>query len=58
LEGEVPSQFQFHVSDSTQHFMRGALYFKTATQNDSLAPVIDYLKRDIIHLLSTLRWND
>ncbi|MFT5640517.1 MAG: gliding motility-associated lipoprotein GldD [Cyclobacteriaceae bacterium] len=57
LEGEVPSQFQFHVSDSTQHFMRGALYFKTATQNDSLAPVIDYLKRDIIHLLTTLRWN-
>ncbi|MEQ8238995.1 MAG: gliding motility lipoprotein GldD [Cyclobacteriaceae bacterium] len=58
LEGEVPTQFQFHVSDSTQHFMRGALYFKMATQNDSLAPVIDYLKRDIIHMLTTLRWND
>ena len=54
LEGEVPSQFQFHVSDSTTHFLRGALYFKTATKNDSLQPVIDYIKTDIIHMLQSL----
>ncbi|MFY0651491.1 MAG: gliding motility lipoprotein GldD [Cyclobacteriaceae bacterium] len=58
LSGEVPSQFQFHVTDSMRHFLRGALYFKTATKNDSLAPVINYLKKDIIHLLNTLEWND
>jgi len=57
LEGEVPSQFQFHVTDSSQHFLRGALYFKTATKNDSLAPVIEYMKKDIIHLLNTLDWH-
>ncbi len=56
LEGEVPSQYQFHVSDSSKHFLRGALYFKTATKNDSLRPVIDYLKEDIHHLLKTLEW--
>ena len=58
LEGEVPTQAQFHVtdSDSTDHFLRGALYFRTATKNDSLAPVINYLKQDIIHLLTTLDW--
>lgn len=56
LEGEVPSQFQFHVTDSTQNFLRGALYFKTATKNDSLRPVIDYIKTDMIHLLNTLQW--
>lgn len=56
LEGEVPTQAQFHVSDSTDHFLRGALYFRTATKNDSLAPVITYLKSDIIHLLTTLEW--
>ena len=56
LEGEVPSQFQFHVSDSTDHFLRGALYFKTATKNDSLQPVIDYIKTDIIHMLQSLEW--
>ncbi len=56
LEGEVPSQFQFYISDSSKHFMRGALYFRTATKNDSLAPVIEYIKKDIIHLLNTTKW--
>jgi gliding motility-associated lipoprotein GldD len=56
LEGEVPSQFQFYVTDSTKHFLRGALYFRTATQNDSLAPVIEFVKKDIVHLLNTLKW--
>ena len=56
LEGQVPSQFQFYVTDSINHFLRGALYFKTATQNDSLAPVIEYLKQDMMHLLNTLDW--
>ncbi|MBF9255220.1 gliding motility lipoprotein GldD [Pontibacter sp. 172403-2] len=58
LTGEVPSQFQFYVTDSTEHFLRGALYFKTATANDSLAPVIEYVKKDIVHLLNTLEWKD
>ena len=58
LEGEVPSQFQFYITDSTDHFLRGALYFRTATQNDSLAPIIEYIKMDMIHLLNTLAWRD
>lgn len=58
LEGEIPTPFQFHVSDSSQHFLRGALYFKTATKNDSLAPVIQYLKEDLYHMLETLSWNN
>ncbi len=56
LEGEVPSQLQFHVTDCTDHFLRGALYFEMATKNDSLAPVIRYLKEDALHLLETLEW--
>jgi len=58
LSGEVPSPFQFHVTDSVNHFLRGALYFKTATKNDSLAPVINYVKNDMIRMLNTLEWND
>ncbi|KAA9325415.1 gliding motility lipoprotein GldD [Adhaeribacter soli] len=58
LEGEVPSQFQFYVSDTTRHFLRGALYFRTATANDSLAPVIEFIKKDVIHMLNTLEWTD
>ena len=58
LSGEVPSQFQFYVTDSTKHFLRGALYFRTATKNDSLAPVIQYVKRDILQMVNTLEWKD
>ncbi|MCC3155034.1 gliding motility lipoprotein GldD [Hymenobacter sp. BT770] len=56
LQGEVPSQFQFYTTDSTKHFLRGALYFQTATANDSLAPVIEYVKTDIVRMLNTLRY--
>jgi gliding motility-associated lipoprotein GldD len=56
LEGEVPSQFQFYVTDTTDHFLRGALYFNTATRNDSLSPVIKYMKKDILHLIETLEF--
>lgn len=58
LSGEVPSPFQFHVTDSVNHFLRAALYFKTATKNDSLAPVINYVKNDMMRMLNTLEWND
>jgi gliding motility-associated lipoprotein GldD len=56
LSGEVPSQVQFVTTDSTTHFLRGALYFNTATQNDSLQPVIQYIRKDMLHLLNTLKW--
>jgi gliding motility-associated lipoprotein GldD len=58
ISGEVPSQLQFVTTDSMQHFLRGALYFNTATKNDSLAPVIQYIKQDIIHMLNTLQWKN
>ena len=56
LEGEVPSQFQFTITDSTKNFLRGALYFNTKVQNDSLAPAIEYMKRDMMHIINTLQW--
>lgn len=57
LEGEVPSQFQFTMTDSSRNFLRGALYFNTKVQNDSLAPAIEYMKRDMLHIINTMQWN-
>lgn len=57
IQGEVPSQLQFTVTDSTMNFLRGALYFNTKVQNDSLAPAIEYMKRDMMHIINTLEWN-
>ncbi|AFK01832.1 gliding motility-associated lipoprotein GldD [Emticicia oligotrophica DSM 17448] len=56
LEGEVPSPYQFFVTDSTKHYLRGAVYLMTATENDSLRPIIDYMKVDTKHILETLKW--
>ena len=58
LQGQAPSQFQFYTTDSANHFLRGALYFNTASKNDSLAPSIEFVKIDIIHMLNTLVWKD
>ncbi len=58
LEGEVPTQFQFFVTDSTKHFLRGALYFNTAMKNDSLEPVIEYIKVDMAHLMNSVTFQN
>lgn len=58
LSGEVPTQFQFFVTDSTDHFLRGAVYFNTAMKNDSLAPVIEYIKIDMTHLMNSVKFID
>lgn len=56
LEGEVPSQFQFTITDSSKNFMRGALYFNTQVANDSLAPAIEFMKQDMMKIINTLEW--
>ena len=53
---DAASPYQFYLTDSTKHFIRGALYFNTIPNNDSLAPVIEFLKEDINHLIETFEW--
>lgn len=50
------SPYQFYLTDSTRHFLRGALYFNVMPNNDSLAPVIDFVKKDIEVLINSLEW--
>lgn len=57
LQGEVPSQMQFTITDSTKNFLRGALYFNTKVQNDSLKPAIEYMKKDVLQLINSFDWN-
>lgn len=56
LDGEVPTYLQFYTTDSTKHYLRGALYFNTALKQDSLSPIIEYLKKDVIKMINTLEW--
>ncbi len=58
IEGPVASQLQFFITDSLErkHFLRGALYFNTHVQTDSLAPVYEFLRKDVMHMLETFSW--
>ncbi len=56
IEGNAASSLQFYLTDSTQHFMRGALYFFARPNYDSLAPVIEFIKKDVERMITTLKW--
>lgn len=56
LSGEVASSIQFYLTDSTDHYIRGSLYFDTYVNSDSLKPVIDYIDFEIQHLIESFAW--
>ncbi len=56
IKGNAASSLQFYLCDSNEHFLRGSLYFNVQPDKDSLAPVIAYFKKDIIHLIETFEW--
>ncbi len=56
IEGNAASPVQFFMTDSTRHFLRGSLYIATRPNKDSLAPVIDYLREDVIRLMETMEF--
>jgi gliding motility-associated lipoprotein GldD len=58
IKGNAASAIQFVATDSTKHFIRGALYFNEHPNQDSLAPVIQYIDKDLVKLIETLEWKN
>ena len=58
IEGNAASSVQFFLTDSTKHFIRGALYFNAVPNTDSISPVVNFIKKDIYHLIETFKWKD
>jgi gliding motility-associated lipoprotein GldD len=54
--GNAATGKQFFLSDSTRHFLRGALYFDTTPNEDSLSTVNQFLQEDMFHLINTFQW--
>jgi len=54
--GNAASPIQFYITDSTNHFLRGALYFYTVPNKDSLAPVVNYMRDDILRMIDSFHW--
>jgi len=58
IGGNAASQMQFYITDSTEHFMFGSLYFDSTPNYDSIQPAIDFIKADVLHLLNTFEWKE
>lgn len=56
IEGNTASSYQFHLTDSTNHFIRGSLYFNNVPNQDSIAPVLEFIKKDVQHFIETFEW--
>ena len=56
LEGNTASSCQFFVTDSTRHFFRASVYCNCPPNADSLAPVYNYLRTDIIRMVESFEW--
>lgn len=58
IDGPVASPFQFYLTDSVSHFLRGSLYFNDKVNSDSIAPVYEYVKNDVENMIVSFRWKD
>ena len=57
LKGKsIASTYQFWATDSTNHFIRGAFYINSNPNYDSLQPVYEFIQKDIVHFIETLKW--
>jgi gliding motility-associated lipoprotein GldD len=58
VSGNAASPIQFHVTDSSSHFITGAVYFNVQPNYDSIKPAINYLQKDIIRMIESMQWKD
>lgn len=58
IQGNAASPMQFHITDSTHYYIHGSFYFRVKPNADSLAPAIDFLKKDVRHFIETFQWKN
>ncbi len=56
IDGNAASSAQFFLTDSTHHYLRGALYFNNEPRLDSIQPVLEFIKKDIGKMIDSFRW--
>ena len=56
FHGNAATPFQFHFTDSVKHFMRGTVYFNATPNFDSIYPVLQYVKEDLVRIIQSNRW--
>ena len=58
LKGEVATNMQFILTDTTEHFFRASLYFNTKVAPDSIRPIYNFVREDVDKMIETFDWKD
>lgn len=58
ITGNAASNLQFHLTDSTRHFVKGSLYFYAKPNYDSILPAVEYVKKDVLRLIESFEWSE
>lgn len=58
IEGPAATPFQFYLTDKEEHFIRASLYFNTEVRPDSIAPIYEFVRQDMMKMIETFKWGD
>lgn len=56
ITGNTASALQFYLTDSSKNYLRAALYFNEKPKQDSIQPIIDFIREDVDKMIRTLKW--
>lgn len=58
IEGPAATPFQFYLTDQKKHFFRASLYFDTKVRPDSIAPIYEFVREDMMKIIESFEWTD
>jgi len=58
IGGNAANNLQFYLTDHNKHYLRGALYFNSSPNIDSIQPALNFVKEDMLHLFKTFEWRE
>lgn len=56
IEGSVATPIQFFLTDSVSNFFRGSFYYTEKVNPDSVAPITEFVLRDIQEMIDSFSW--
>lgn len=56
IGGDAANNIQFYLTDYENHYLRGAVYFNSHPNSDSIQPALAFVREDMLHLFETFNW--
>jgi len=56
IDGNVATPIQFFLTDSVSNFFRASFYYDTKVKSDSVLPVTQFVREDIVRLIESFEW--